>query len=47
MDAPGWQPDPLELPLDDEEPRRRIREREDDEEPSDLPGSYVIVIDLN
>jgi hypothetical protein len=53
MDVPGtheWEPEPLELPVDDDPPRRRIREQGEDadaDDTSDLPGSYVIVIDLN
>jgi hypothetical protein len=50
-DAPGdpaWEPEPLELPVDDDPPRRRIREGADEgEDHSGPPGSYVIVIDLN
>ena len=48
IDVPGeraWEPEPLELPVDD--PRRRIRENADEsDDTSDLPGRCVIVIDL-
>ncbi len=48
MDVPGelaWEPEPLELPV--ESPGRRIRENADEaDDTSDLPGRYVIVIDL-
>ncbi len=48
MDVPGeraWEPEPLELPV--EEPRRRIQEHADEgDDSADLPGRCVIVIDL-
>jgi len=50
-DLPGddrtREPVPLPLHLPEEEPRRRIRERDDQDDGSDLPGRTVIVIDVS
>jgi hypothetical protein len=46
---PVWEPEPLHLPVDRPQPRRRAPRGDDDastDDDVDRTGSYVVVIDL-
>lgn len=43
---PAWQPEPLQLPLDESAPVTPEHQAEDQDNAEEQPGSHVVVIDL-
>ena len=43
---PAWQPEPLQLPLDEPDTVTPEHQAEDQDTAEDRPGTHVVVIDL-